>query len=55
MAPSAAVGLLAGAGALAYALLAALMVIAINLLLRPLVERINRRPWRRQNCTAAML
>lgn len=41
---SAAVGLLAGAGALAYALLAALMVIAINLLLRPLVERINRRP-----------
>ncbi|MFI4889036.1 MAG: MgtC/SapB family protein [Steroidobacterales bacterium] len=41
---SAAVGLLAGAGALAYALLAATMVIAINLLLRPLVERINRRP-----------
>jgi putative Mg2+ transporter-C (MgtC) family protein len=41
---SAAVGLLAGAGALAYALLAAGLVIAINLLLRPLVERINRRP-----------
>lgn len=41
---SAAVGLLAGAGAMAYAALAAAMVIAINLLLRPLVERINQRP-----------
>ncbi len=41
---SAAVGLLAGAGAMVYAALAAAMVIAINLLLRPLVERINQRP-----------
>jgi putative Mg2+ transporter-C (MgtC) family protein len=41
---SAAVGVLAGAGALAYAALAAGMVVAVNLLLRPLVQRINRQP-----------
>jgi putative Mg2+ transporter-C (MgtC) family protein len=41
---SAAVGLLAGGGALSYAALAAGMVIVVNLLLRPLVQRINRQP-----------
>jgi putative Mg2+ transporter-C (MgtC) family protein len=40
----AAVGVLAGGGALSFAALAATMVIAVNLLLRPLVQRINRRP-----------
>jgi putative Mg2+ transporter-C (MgtC) family protein len=42
---SAAVGVLAGGGALSYAALAASMVIAVNLLLRPLVQRINRQPF----------
>jgi putative Mg2+ transporter-C (MgtC) family protein len=41
---SAAVGVLAGGGALPYAAIAASMVIAVNLLLRPLVQRINRQP-----------
>ena len=41
---SAAVGVLAGGGALSYAALAAGMVIIVNLLLRPLVQRINRQP-----------
>ena len=41
---SAAVGVLAGGGALPYAALAAAMVIVVNLLLRPLVQRINRQP-----------
>ena len=41
---SAAVGVLAGGGALPYAAIAALMVTAVNLLLRPLVHRINRQP-----------
>jgi putative Mg2+ transporter-C (MgtC) family protein len=41
---SAAVGVLAGGGALPYAAIAAAMVIAVNLLLRPLVQRINRQP-----------
>src|SRR3974390_2945260 len=41
---SAAVGVLAGGGALSYATLAAAMVIVVNLLLRPLVQRINRQP-----------
>ena len=41
---SAAVGVLAGGGALSYAAVAAGMVIAVNLLLRPLVQRINRQP-----------
>lgn len=41
---SAAVGVLAGAGAVAYAAVAAAMVIGINLLLRPLVQLINRQP-----------
>jgi putative Mg2+ transporter-C (MgtC) family protein len=41
---SAAVGVLAGGGALPYAALAADMVVAVNLLLRPLVQRINRQP-----------
>jgi putative Mg2+ transporter-C (MgtC) family protein len=41
---SAAVGVLAGGGAVSYAALAATMVIAVNLLLRPLVQRINRQP-----------
>jgi len=41
---SAAVGVLAGGGALPYAALAATMVIVVNLLLRPLVQRINRQP-----------
>lgn len=41
---SAAVGVLAGGGALSYAALAATMVIVVNLLLRPLVQRINRQP-----------
>lgn len=39
---SAAVGILAGAGAVVYAALVAGLVIAVNLLLRPLVYRINR-------------
>ncbi|MBV8147074.1 MAG: MgtC/SapB family protein [Gammaproteobacteria bacterium] len=41
---SAAVGVLSGGGALSYAAVAAAMVIAVNLLLRPLVQRINRQP-----------
>ena len=41
---SAAVGVLAGGGALPYAAIVAMMVIAVNLLLRPLVQRINRQP-----------
>lgn len=41
---SAAVGVLAGGGARSYAAIAAAMVIGVNLLLRPLVERINRQP-----------
>jgi putative Mg2+ transporter-C (MgtC) family protein len=41
---SAAVGVLAGGGALPYAASAAALVIAVNLLLRPLVQRINRQP-----------
>jgi putative Mg2+ transporter-C (MgtC) family protein len=41
---SAAVGVLAGGGAVSYAAIAAAMVIAVNLLLRPLVQRINRQP-----------
>jgi putative Mg2+ transporter-C (MgtC) family protein len=41
---SAAVGVLAGGGALSYAALAAGMVIVVNLLLRPLVQQINRQP-----------
>jgi putative Mg2+ transporter-C (MgtC) family protein len=41
---SAAVGVLSGGGALPYAAIAAMMVIAVNLLLRPLVHRINRQP-----------
>lgn len=41
---SATVGVLAGGGALSYATVAATMVIAVNLLLRPLVQRINRQP-----------
>jgi putative Mg2+ transporter-C (MgtC) family protein len=41
---SAAVGVLAGGGALSYAALVAMMVIVVNLLLRPLVQRINRQP-----------
>jgi putative Mg2+ transporter-C (MgtC) family protein len=41
---SAAVGVLAGGGALPYAAVAAALVIAVNLLLRPLVQRINRQP-----------
>jgi putative Mg2+ transporter-C (MgtC) family protein len=41
---SAAVGVLAGGGALPYAALAAAMVIVVNLLLRPLVQHINRQP-----------
>jgi putative Mg2+ transporter-C (MgtC) family protein len=41
---SAAVGVLAGAGARAHAAMAAAMVVAVNLLLRPLVQRISRQP-----------
>jgi putative Mg2+ transporter-C (MgtC) family protein len=41
---SAAVGLLAGGGYLLYALLAAILVVGVNLLLRPLVNAINRQP-----------
>src|ERR1700688_892572 len=41
---SAAVGVLAGGGALPYAAIEAMMVIVVNLLLRPLVQRINRQP-----------
>lgn len=39
---SAAVGILAGAGAVIYAAMVAALVIAVNLLLRPLVYRINQ-------------
>src|SRR3984885_3563104 len=42
---SAAVGVLAGGGALWYAAMAASMVIAVNLLLRPLVRLINRQSY----------
>jgi putative Mg2+ transporter-C (MgtC) family protein len=41
---SAAVGMLAGAGALTFAALVTGLVIFVNLLLRPIVERINRQP-----------
>lgn len=41
---SAAVGVLAGAGEVSIAALATTFVIAINLVLRPLVQRINRQP-----------
>ena len=41
---SAAVGLLAGAGAWLQAALAAALVVGVNLLLRPLVQRISRQP-----------
>jgi putative Mg2+ transporter-C (MgtC) family protein len=41
---SAAVGVLAGAGAWLQAALAAALVVAVNLLLRPLVQRISRQP-----------
>ncbi|ALV26082.1 MgtC/SapB family protein [Pannonibacter sp. Q-1] len=41
---SASVGVLAGAGALAYAAVVTGLVITVNLLLRPLVFRINRQP-----------
>jgi putative Mg2+ transporter-C (MgtC) family protein len=41
---SAAVGMLAGAGALAFAALATAVVVFVNLALRPIVMRINRQP-----------
>jgi putative Mg2+ transporter-C (MgtC) family protein len=41
---SAAVGMLAGAGFVEFASLAATLVVGVNLLLRPLVKAINRRP-----------
>jgi putative Mg2+ transporter-C (MgtC) family protein len=41
---SAAVGMLAGVGALVHATIAAGLVVFVNLLLRPLVQRINRQP-----------
>jgi putative Mg2+ transporter-C (MgtC) family protein len=41
---SAAIGVLAGAGAWTHATLAAALVVGINLLLRPLVQRISRQP-----------
>lgn len=41
---AAAVGVLAGAGALVYALIVAVLVVMVNLLLRPLAARINRQP-----------
>ncbi|CUA94225.1 MgtC/SapB family protein [Pannonibacter indicus] len=41
---SASVGVLAGAGALAYAAIVTGLVMTVNLLLRPLVFRINRQP-----------
>ena len=41
---SAAVGVLAGAGAYTEATLAAILVVGVNLLLRPLVQRISRQP-----------
>jgi putative Mg2+ transporter-C (MgtC) family protein len=41
---SAAIGMLAGIGAWPYALLATLLVVAVNLLLRPLVQRIGQQP-----------
>jgi putative Mg2+ transporter-C (MgtC) family protein len=43
---SAAVGILAGAGAWMHAGLAATLVVGVNLLLRPLVQRISQRPMR---------
>jgi putative Mg2+ transporter-C (MgtC) family protein len=41
---SAAVGILSGAGAWMHAALAATLVVGVNLLLRPLVQRISQRP-----------
>jgi putative Mg2+ transporter-C (MgtC) family protein len=41
---SAAIGVLAGAGAWMQAALAAILVVGVNLLLRPLVQRISRQP-----------
>jgi len=41
---SSAIGVLAGAGAWLHATLAATLVVGINLLLRPLVQRISRQP-----------
>lgn len=41
---SSAIGVLSGAGALSYAALATAFVIAVNLVLRPLVQGINRQP-----------
>jgi putative Mg2+ transporter-C (MgtC) family protein len=41
---SAAIGVLAGAGAWQHATLAATLVVGVNLLLRPLVQRISRQP-----------
>jgi putative Mg2+ transporter-C (MgtC) family protein len=41
---SAAVGVLAGAGAWWYATVAAALVVAVNILLRPLVQHISRQP-----------
>jgi putative Mg2+ transporter-C (MgtC) family protein len=41
---SAAIGVLAGVGAWAQAVLAAALVVGVNLLLRPLVQRISRQP-----------
>jgi putative Mg2+ transporter-C (MgtC) family protein len=41
---SAAIGILAGAGAWPHATLAATLVVGVNLLLRPLVQRISRQP-----------
>jgi putative Mg2+ transporter-C (MgtC) family protein len=41
---SAAVGVLAGAGALVYALMVTGMVVGVNLLLRPLAAKINQQP-----------
>jgi len=40
---SAAIGVVAGAGALSYAAVATLFVVGVNLVLRPLVDRINGR------------
>lgn len=41
---AAAVGVLAGAGALVYAAIVAVLVVLVNLLLRPLAAKINRQP-----------
>ena len=49
---SAAVGACAGAGLMAQALLAAGYVLAANTLLRPIVNRINRRPLREETSEA---